>query len=169
MNHRELLKTPLLAGAAAMPAIASPASTRDLLSSCGCAPLSAASLALPSAPRLKVTDMKVFGVTTEYVPPDRPHIFVKIETDAGVVGWGEATLEGKAESAIQAVKDMSYAIIGQDPMQGGASLAVDVHPRLLSRGTGTRFRHLWHRSSSLGYPRQSSRQTGLRITWWPSR
>ncbi len=117
MNRRELLKTSLLAGAAAMPAMASPTSTADLLSSCGCAPLSAASLALPSAPRLKVTDMKAFGVTTEYVPPDRPHIFVKIETDAGVVGWGEATLEGKSESAIQAVKDMSYAIIGQDPMQ----------------------------------------------------
>jgi len=42
---------------------------------------------------------------------------VKLETDAGVVGWGEATLEGKAAAAMQAVRDLSYAVIGQDPMQ----------------------------------------------------
>ena len=53
-------------------------------------------LAMPSAPRLKVTGVKTFGVTSDVLPSDRPYVFVKIETDAGVVGWGEATLEGKA-------------------------------------------------------------------------
>lgn len=66
---------------------------------------------------MKVTGIKTFGVTADYLPRDRPHIFVKIETDAGVVGWGEATLEGKAASAMQAVHDFEYAIVGQDPMQ----------------------------------------------------
>jgi galactonate dehydratase len=116
MNRRDLLKASLVSFAA--PAFAASSSTRRRLApGCDCAPLAASTLALPAAPRLKVTNVKTFGVTTDYVPRDRPHIFVKIETDAGVVGWGEATLEGKAGSAIQAVDDLKYAIVGQDPMQ----------------------------------------------------
>lgn len=114
MNRRELLKTSLL-GAAAAPALAA-AERRSTAVGCGdCSPAQIA-LAMPSAPRLKVTGIKTFGVTSPALPSDRPHIFVKIETDAGVVGWGEATLEGKAASAMQAVHDFEYAIIGQDPM-----------------------------------------------------
>ena len=91
MKRRDLLKGSLL-GAAAAPAF--------LASSAGAA--SAAQLPPPDSPRLKVTNIKTFGVTADYLPPDRPHVFVKIETDAGVVGWGEATLEGKPASAMQA-------------------------------------------------------------------
>jgi galactonate dehydratase len=82
---------------------------------CGCAPAVAVP-ALPPAPgRIKVTDMKVFGVTIEK-DSDRPYVFVKIETDAGVVGWGEATLEGKAGAAMAAVNDLREYIVGADPM-----------------------------------------------------
>ena len=104
MNRRDLIKASLLGGAVA-PAFgqAPPAS-----SGLGCADCFAKeiALAMPSAPRLKVTDVKTFGVTSDALPRDRPHIFVKIETDAGVVGWGEATLEGKAGAALQAVHDL---------------------------------------------------------------
>jgi galactonate dehydratase len=48
---------------------------------------------------------------------DRPYVFVKLETDAGVVGWGEGTLEGKAGSVIACVNDFRDFIIGSDPMQ----------------------------------------------------
>ncbi len=101
MNRRDLLKASLFGAAAPAFAAAAPAPA----------------LALPSAPRLKVTKLETFGVTADYLPSDRPHVFVKLETDAGVVGWGEATLEGKAGAAIQAVHDLEYAILGQDPMQ----------------------------------------------------
>ena len=37
--------------------------------------------------RLKITKLKSFGVTVD-PKSDRPYVFVKIETDAGVVGWG---------------------------------------------------------------------------------
>ena len=42
--------------------------------------------------------MKVFGITLDekIARSDRPYVFVKLETNQGVVGWGEATLEGKA-------------------------------------------------------------------------
>jgi galactonate dehydratase len=70
----------------------------------------------PAAPgRLKVTGMKVFGVTIEKAS-DRPYVFVKLETDAGVVGWGEATLEGKAGAVMQTVQDLREFIVGKDPM-----------------------------------------------------
>lgn len=84
------------------------------MADCGCAPLLAPQL--PAAPgRLKVTDMKVFGVTIEK-DSDRPYVFVKLETDAGVIGWGEATLEGKAGGVMQTVQDLREFIIGKDPM-----------------------------------------------------
>jgi len=114
MNRRDLLRASLF-GAAAAPAFA--AAGRQS-SSLGCEDcfVEGIALAMPSAPRLRVTGVKTFGVTSDVLPSDRPHVFVKIETDAGVVGWGEATLEGKAAAAMQAVHDLSYAVMGQDPM-----------------------------------------------------
>ena len=44
-------------------------------------------------------------------------MFVKLETNQGVVGWGEATLEGKAAAAMACVIDLKDFIIGSDPMQ----------------------------------------------------
>lgn len=112
MNRRQFFAGGLLAGASG--GLAS-AARRGSLADCGCAPAVAA--ALPPAPgRLKVTDMKVFGVTWEK-DSDRPYVFVKIETDAGVVGWGEATLEGKAGATMATVNDLREFIVGQDPMR----------------------------------------------------
>ena len=63
--------------------------------------------------------MKVFGVTLDekIARADRPYVFVKLETNQGVVGWGEATLEGKAAAAMACVNDLKDLIIGSDPMQ----------------------------------------------------
>ena len=41
--------------------------------------------------------------------------FVKITTDAGLCGWGEAVLEGKAETVRAAVYEMADYLIGKDP------------------------------------------------------
>src|SRR5262245_13704913 len=40
--------------------------------------------------KVRITNVKVFGVTYD-TASDRPYVFVKLETNAGVVGWGEAT------------------------------------------------------------------------------
>src|SRR3954452_4062082 len=75
--------------------------------SCGCAlappqnsppqnPLGAAAFRGVGS-RLKITNMKVFGVSLT-PDSDRPFVFVKLETDGGIVGWGEGTLEGKASA-----------------------------------------------------------------------
>jgi galactonate dehydratase len=59
--------------------------------------------------------VKTFGVSLTPTS-DRPYVFVKLETNAGIVGWGEATLEGKAGAAIACVNDLKEFILGADPM-----------------------------------------------------
>ena len=66
--------------------------------------------------RLRVTGMKVFGVTLNSAS-DRPYVFVKLETNQGIVGWGEGTLEGKAGAVIACVNDFRDFVVGADPMQ----------------------------------------------------
>lgn len=66
--------------------------------------------------KVRVTNMKVFGVSLTR-ESDRPYVFVKLETNEGLVGWGEATLEGKAGAVIACVNDFRDFIIGADPMQ----------------------------------------------------
>lgn len=46
----------------------------------------------------------------------RVFVFVKVETDQpGLIGWGEATLEGKPRAVAGCIQDMEPMILGQDP------------------------------------------------------
>ena len=49
--------------------------------------------------------MKITKLTTYIVPPR--WCFLKIETDAGIVGWGEPVVEGRAHSVAAAVEELS--------------------------------------------------------------
>ena len=66
--------------------------------------------------KLRITNMKVFGVSLT-PDSDRPYVFVKIETNQGLIGWGEGTLEGKAAAVMACVEDFKDFLIGADPMQ----------------------------------------------------
>jgi galactonate dehydratase len=66
--------------------------------------------------KVRITNLKTFGVTIPGAPPDRPYVFVKLETDAGLVGWGEGTLEGKAGAVLACIDDFREFLIGADPM-----------------------------------------------------
>lgn len=46
---------------------------------------------------------------------ERNWLFVKVETDAGLHGWGEASLELKERAVAQAVQDLEPFLLGQDP------------------------------------------------------
>lgn len=65
---------------------------------------------------LKITGVKVFGVSLTPTS-DRPYVFVKLETNQGLVGWGEGTLEGKASAVMSCINDFRDFLIGADPMQ----------------------------------------------------
>ena len=43
-------------------------------------------------------------------------LFVRIETEGGVVGWGEATLEGHSEAVEGSLQDITRRLIGWDAM-----------------------------------------------------
>lgn len=57
--------------------------------------------------------MRITAVTTYQVPPR--WVFVKIETDEGISGWGEPVVEGRAATVCAAVEELSDHLIGQDP------------------------------------------------------
>ncbi|TPJ72733.1 galactonate dehydratase [Mesorhizobium sp. B2-7-1] len=57
--------------------------------------------------------MKITALTTYIVPPR--WLFLKIETDAGVSGWGEPVVEGRALTVEAAIKELADYLIGKDP------------------------------------------------------
>lgn len=61
--------------------------------------------------------MKIVSVTTRVVNAEmRNWVFVRVETDqAGLYGWGEATLEWKTRAVAGAVEDLSPLLTGRDP------------------------------------------------------
>lgn len=57
--------------------------------------------------------MKITRLTTYRVPPR--WMFLKIETDEGIVGWGEPVVEGRARTVEAAVHELSDYLVDQDP------------------------------------------------------
>ncbi|GBR08096.1 galactonate dehydratase [Acetobacter oeni] len=57
--------------------------------------------------------MKITALKTYLVPPR--WLFLKIETDEGVSGWGEPVVEGRAETVATMVAELSDYLIGKDP------------------------------------------------------
>jgi galactonate dehydratase len=57
--------------------------------------------------------MKIGRIETFYVPPR--WLFVRVESEDGAVGWGEASLEGHAEAVDGAFESLRDRFIGHDP------------------------------------------------------
>ena len=57
--------------------------------------------------------MRISRVETFLVPPR--WLFVRIETDEGVVGWGEASLEGHSNAVRTVVDQFAEHLLGSDP------------------------------------------------------
>jgi galactonate dehydratase len=70
--------------------------------------------------------VKITGIKTFIVPPR--WLFLKIETDEGVSGWGEAILEGRAQTVAAAVDELAQYLVGLDPSP------IEDHWTILYRG-----------------------------------
>jgi galactonate dehydratase len=57
--------------------------------------------------------MKITALKTFLVPPR--WLFLKVETDEGIAGWGEPVLEGHAETLAAGVAELADFMIGRDP------------------------------------------------------
>ena len=65
------------------------------------------------AGKVKITDIRIIPVTVPNT--HNTYVFVEAMTDAGVKGLGEATLEGKPEATMGALRDLRDFLVGKDP------------------------------------------------------
>lgn len=70
--------------------------------------------------------MKITGFKLYQVPPR--WLFLKIETDEGVSGWGEPVVEGRSHTVEAAVRELMDYLIGKDPRN------IEDHFQVLYRG-----------------------------------
>lgn len=70
--------------------------------------------------------MKIDRLTTYLVAPR--WLFLRIDTDEGVTGWGEPVVEGRAGTVAAAVEELSDLLIGQDPLR------IEDHWQVLTKG-----------------------------------
>lgn len=59
--------------------------------------------------------MKITEMTLYKVPPR--WLFLKVETDEGITGWGEPVVEGRADTVRTAVEEFKGWLIGRDPLK----------------------------------------------------
>ncbi|MFT3754643.1 MAG: galactonate dehydratase [Pseudoxanthomonas sp.] len=57
--------------------------------------------------------MKITRLTTFHAAPR--WLFLKVETDEGITGWGEPVIEGRAHTVEAAVQELADYLIGKDP------------------------------------------------------
>jgi galactonate dehydratase len=57
---------------------------------------------------MKITALKTYVVAPRW-------LFLKVETDEGISGWGEPVLEGHAETLATKIAELSDFVVGRDP------------------------------------------------------
>lgn len=70
---------------------------------------------------MKITDFKLYQIEPRW-------LFLKIETDEGVSGWGEPIIEGRAHTVGAGVTELMDYLIGKDPRN------IEDHFQVLYRG-----------------------------------
>ncbi|WP_040983922.1 galactonate dehydratase [Oceanobacillus jeddahense] len=70
---------------------------------------------------MKITNYELFQVQPRW-------LFLKIETDEGITGWGEPVIEGRAATVKAAVKELMEYLVGKDPLQ------IEDHWNVMYRG-----------------------------------
>lgn len=70
--------------------------------------------------------MKIARIETFQVPPR--WLMLRIETDDGLVGWGEPVVEGRAGTVEAAIDEMSDYLLGKDPLR------IEDHWQVLTKG-----------------------------------
>jgi galactonate dehydratase len=69
--------------------------------------------------------MKITAIETFLVEPR--WLFVKVSTDEGVCGWGEASLEGRTDTARVAIHELEDYLLGRDPLR------IEAHWQFMSK------------------------------------
>ena len=59
---------------------------------------------------MKITNLRLYPVKPRW-------LFLAIDTDEGITGWGEPVIEGRAHTVAAAVGELASLLIGKDPKQ----------------------------------------------------
>ena len=70
--------------------------------------------------------MKIVGYETFLVAPR--WLFLRVQTDEGIVGWGEPVVEGRAATVAAAVDELFDHLVGEDPLR------IEDHWQVLAKG-----------------------------------
>ncbi|MEQ7124464.1 galactonate dehydratase [Actinopolymorpha sp. B11F2] len=70
--------------------------------------------------------MRITALRTYPVPPR--WLFLRIDTDEGVTGWGEPVVEGRARTVATAVEELAEYLVGKDPLR------IEDHWQVLTKG-----------------------------------
>lgn len=62
---------------------------------------------------MRITELSTFVVDGNW----RNLVYVKVSTDAGITGYGEATLETRESAVCACVKDLQRYVLGRDPFE----------------------------------------------------
>jgi galactonate dehydratase len=111
-----LVRTLGLAGASATSCLALNAAetARTADSSSPDAPSQGSLQSKPAGPAIDAGDkLKITKVETQLIKPR--WLFLKIHTNAGIVGLGEPILEGRAKTCATAVEELTPYLLGKDP------------------------------------------------------
>jgi galactonate dehydratase len=75
--------------------------------------------AAPPGPDAQVAPREAIKITRlEIIPVNSLRtIFVKMHTDAGIVGLGEGTVEGRIPTVVAAIRELEPYLVGKDPRQ----------------------------------------------------
>ena len=57
---------------------------------------------------MKITNIELFKIPPRW-------LFLKMETDEGITGWGEPVIEGRVDTVRTAVEEFAGYLIGKDP------------------------------------------------------
>jgi galactonate dehydratase len=70
--------------------------------------------------------VRIARLETFPVPPR--WLFLRVETDEGVIGWGEPVVEGRADTVRAAVHELADLLVGADPLR------IEDHWQVLAKG-----------------------------------
>jgi len=93
--------------------------------------------------------VKITNIKTFIHSPHWNLILVKIETDEGIVGWGEATTQGQERNVEASIQNLAHYLMGKDP-------------RHIERHWSTMFRDSFWRPSLI----VTCAMSGLEIAMW---
>src|SRR5262245_66119666 len=109
MNRRLFLRNAALMAAAPFAAVAQLQRQRPAAAGAGLQPLDGGKIG--NTPAMKITDIKTFLVGAG----GRNWVYVKILTDQGIFGIGEAYSAGPDEATVKVIEDFKSWLIGNDP------------------------------------------------------